>query len=63
MVIEFLRNGKTYKGVHDAAPATPTIQVVFKPCALKPPFLLELTYLGYDEIRMIHLYKPIREVQ
>jgi hypothetical protein len=63
MTVEFVRNGKTYTcAVAAPVPPPATIKILFRPCVLKPPFHLELMFLGTDEVRAIQLYKPVREV-
>jgi hypothetical protein len=63
MIIEFERHGKTYQhAVETSVPHPPRIEIIFKPCVLKPPFKLELMWLTTDELRGIELYKPIAEV-
>ena len=63
MIVEFMRNGRTYSyAVHEHETPPPTLKVLFKPCRIRPAFLLEIQHVGYDEIRMIHLYRPIREI-
>jgi hypothetical protein len=60
MIVEFTREGKTYVCVIGPSGAPPaTLSIAFRPCAYKPPFLLELGYLGRDERRGIELYQPV----
>lgn len=59
MIVEFTRRGKTYQLTVPGAPA-PTIKIPFRPCPLKPPGELELSWVATDELRAIELYKPIQ---
>ena len=65
MNIEFRHHGKTYQ-CSRAAPADEPppnkLSIVFQPCVLRPPFLLELAFLGTDGIRGIELYRPVQEI-
>lgn len=58
MIVEFDFAGKTYSCAVGVAQPTDLLRIVFRPCVLKPPFILELRYLGHDEIRGCELYKP-----
>lgn len=63
MIIEFVRDGKTYQCQASPAGAAPppTFHVVFKPIAPTPAFLLRLAWVKTDPYRMIELYKPVAE--
>jgi hypothetical protein len=64
MIVEFTREGKTYVCVIGPSGAAPTtLSIAFRPCAYRPPFLLQLDYLGRDDTRGIELYEPVEPAE
>lgn len=63
MTAEFTRYGKTYQFTKEAGEPPKTVRIPFQPCVLKPPFLLELEWIGFDEMRAIELYRPVKEIR
>jgi hypothetical protein len=63
MVVKFVHDGKTYQfTVLQTGPAPPAkLQVLFKPRAPLPAFLLELRWVSTDALRMIEMYEPVVE--
>jgi hypothetical protein len=62
MLIEFSRHGKTYQFVKPSLRGEPPplkLTIPFKPCVLRDPVLLELEWIGTDDVRMIELYRPV----
>jgi hypothetical protein len=58
MIVEFERDGNTYRCVigAPAGPPPARLAVTFRPCVRKPAMVLELAYLEHDEVRGIELY-------
>lgn len=63
MVVEFTARNRTYQCAVAVPPGPPParIQIPFRPCALRPPTMLELDWIATDDLRSVELYKPVME--